>query len=121
MNELKPGFDLDREVAEKVMGWKFVSDSDDWAIGWNGSSISDTEPDRPVRAFNSFSPSTNRTAMMEVVHKMMDAPDRQREIFFHDIDFTATKALTVADTTIWSETADPLRICLAALKAVGAV
>lgn len=98
MSDLKPGRELDYLVAEKVMG---------------------CEQKLPHEVPNY---STVKPDAAKVVYAMLDKPDRVRNKFLDDINFIATKPLTpYQETSIWFDQINPYEVCLAALKALGAL
>jgi len=110
---MKAGRELDALVAEKVMGWKKVKWLGDY--DWRDK---DGEQPYTVRAWN---PSTDIVAAWQVVEKM-------EEIGY---SILAHNVIPNSDAVVWrvkfsqsetiTEFTAPLAICLAALRAVGAI
>jgi len=104
--------EIDRLVAEKVMGWEYVQDTDKW---WDGD----------VLDIENFNPSTNIQDAWRVVEKMRegrifslcDAWDENDEPIFY-ANFQYNDGYHVVNYDAYAETA-PLAICLAALEVVG--
>jgi len=121
IEDMKAGRELDALVAEKVMGWKKVKWLGDY--DWRDK---DGEQPYTVRAWN---PSTDIAAAWQVVEKIQERQGRDRFIIYlssywgtnswvYKCEFimeTVNKSVDgFADTA-------PLAICLAALRAVGAI
>ena len=108
-HDLQPGPELDRLVAEKVMGWKKWSTTGDHL--WTAAD-SRVRSLRPEDAW-AFNPSTNIAHAWEVVEKLIDKDPNI------GIDCDGNWACSLWNHVARADTA-PHAICLAALKAVGA-
>lgn len=107
---MKPGRELDRLVAEKVMGWRTCPNVFPGGVGW------DTGEER-LRNWRSWSPSTNIAHAWEVVEKVTaitgprvdGVPSATRFMQqWYTLDLWASSAQEAAHA-----------ICLTALTAVG--
>lgn len=108
---MKPGRELDALVAEKVMGWTLPQHSP--FLLWQGRNC-----------VVEFRPSTDIAAAWEVVEKMSDGfrfdLHKVGGMSLWNTRFTENKVFN-ALTSTYDSTLAPHAICLAALKAVGAL
>jgi Phage ABA sandwich domain len=113
--------EIDRLIAEKVMGWKIYADS----AGYKFWSINEDDSSRIICSVTSFEPSTDIRDAWLVVEKLRetkifslyDAWDGDDNKIFCAV-FEYNDTYHVVDYKGYADTA-PLAICLAALKAVG--
>ena len=121
---MNPGRELDALVAEKVMGWWWGDDESPAGAGWY-------EHDDPKRA-RDWSPSQNIADAWEVVEKLVAdgfSPDLLHMPHQPESSWTCHIDNSLGDTKTYigipvaacSGKTVPHAICLAALKAVGAL
>lgn len=112
-DEMGAGPEMDRLIAEKVMGWKEYHCEG----GYTDTSGYIRITDKWASDENSFHPSTNIANAWEVVEEIVaDRQDSAFELFFRGKDGWG---VATTDNVRWAlgDTA-PLAICRAALKAV---
>lgn len=113
--------EIDRLVAERVMGWEEFEDSS----GYNWWTLKEDDKTKIICSVRCFEPSTDIRDAFRVVEKLRerkifslyDAWDEDDNKIFCAV-FEYNDTYHVVDYTGYADTA-PLAICLAALKAVG--
>ncbi len=103
--------EIDRQIAEKVMGWKVEEGSVPcWIMMWVGT-------DRYI-PFRSFSPSTNIAHAFEVVEKLQKLyPDLYMSLIFPRVIKRIHYGFRTG-SQVWEADTPAMAICLAALKAI---
>lgn len=118
--------EIDRLVAEKVMGWKLKKRWPDILVWENieGEDRAADEATERYSVFEGFRPSTDISDAWEVVEKMkIKTAFSIRDVWDENdnpaylANFSSYDGTREIDHTAYAETA-PLAICLAALKAV---
>lgn len=128
---VKPGRELDALVAEKVMGWnrspapsfdrnrEILGPHENMTAAWSAS----WEPVGSIQVPRDILPhySTDKSGAKQVIYAMADKPKEIQDRFFNAIGFSSPEVLSRQEDSTWTDTVDPLQVCLAALKAVGAI
>lgn len=121
IDSMEAGPEMDRLVAEKVMGITFAAGTD-WELGDDGRVIGPVyAEERDAMGWHYWSPSTNIAHAWEVVEKLKDHREWHIENDQGEIREWIVEILSLATGRRYStdSASVPLAICRAALKAMG--